>query len=134
MLFALTYNGHSECSPEEPEDAGVLELFNTHQRQNDKGFGAAAGPDAVARTIAAFTESGYNVRSETTNWMLTPEMKALQQQLIDGWADASSEIAPAKFQSVFVLMAANSTTLPAGDNAKLVNSAFPTISSVAVPE
>jgi len=99
-LFALTYNGYSECSPDEPEDAFVRELFNRHQRDNDKGFGTAAGPDAVALTLAAFKESGYNVSSETSNWMLTPEMKALQRHLIDGWAEASSEIAPAETSEI----------------------------------
>src|SRR5258707_11635990 len=46
-LFALTYNGRSACTPVEPEDDHVRQLFNTHQRRNDKGFGIAAGPDAV---------------------------------------------------------------------------------------
>src|SRR5437016_5963868 len=46
-LFALTYNGHFACDPAEPEDDTVRELFNSHQRSNDKGFGRAEGPAAV---------------------------------------------------------------------------------------
>ncbi|HMD34892.1 MAG TPA: hypothetical protein VKH42_07985 [Vicinamibacterales bacterium] len=99
-LFALTYNGHSECTPMEPEDVRVRELFNAHQRQNDKGFGAAAGPDAVARTIGAFNSLGYDVCHEPSDWILTPEMEALQRQLIDGWAAASAEIAPSEASTI----------------------------------
>src|SRR5262249_34424504 len=46
VLFALTYNGDSSCSPMEPEDDLVRELLNRHQRA-DKGCGVAAGPEAA---------------------------------------------------------------------------------------
>jgi SAM-dependent methyltransferase len=95
-LFALTYNGQSRCSPAEPEDDAVRELFNTHQRRNDKGFGAAAGPDAVESAAAAFADAGYRVRREPSDWILTPNLPDLQAQLIDGWAEAATEIAPGK--------------------------------------
>jgi hypothetical protein len=93
-LFALTYNGRSECEPAEPEDERIRELFNAHQRRSDKGFGVAAGPDAVAKAIDAFHASGYNVRHEASDWILRPEMQTLQNTLIDGWANAASELAP----------------------------------------
>src|SRR5215472_11558798 len=35
-LFALTYNGESQCDPHEPEDEWVRSLMNRHQRQNDR--------------------------------------------------------------------------------------------------
>src|SRR5512142_926000 len=38
VLFALTYNGVSRCTPAEPEDDEIRDLMNRHQRQNDKGF------------------------------------------------------------------------------------------------
>jgi trans-aconitate methyltransferase len=61
-LFALTYNGNSRCDPPEPEDAMVRDLMNRHQRQNDKGFGRAAGPEAPEAAASAFTSVGYTVR------------------------------------------------------------------------
>ena len=41
LLFALSYDGRIQCSPEEPEDAEVRDLVNRHQR-TDKGFGPRA--------------------------------------------------------------------------------------------
>ena len=96
VLFALTYNGDSRCSPAEPEDDYVRGLFNQHQETNDKGFGPAAGPDAVECAVRAFTDVGYDVRRESSNWVLTPDARELQRQLITGWAEAATEIAPAQ--------------------------------------
>ena len=94
VLFALTYNGRSRCWPVEPEDDAIRELMNWHQRTNDKGFGRAAGPDAVDRAEQCFAAAGYLVTRESSNWVLEPEMRALQQELIDGWAEAAAAIAP----------------------------------------
>jgi SAM-dependent methyltransferase len=93
-LFAITYNGQSECSPVEPEDDWVLELFNHHQHR-DKGLGGpAAGPDAVASAVRAFTETGYHVEREATDWRLDPSDGRLQRELIEGWAFAATETHP----------------------------------------
>ena len=46
-LFALSYDGRIDCSPEDPDDAAIVALVNEHQR-TDKGFGPALGPDATA--------------------------------------------------------------------------------------
>jgi hypothetical protein len=93
-LFALTYNGQSHCVPAEPEDDRIRDWLNEHQRQNDKGFGRAAGPDAVASTVRMFSEAGYRVVREPSNWDLRPSAKELQRQLVLGWAEAAAEIAP----------------------------------------
>jgi methyltransferase family protein len=93
-LFALTYDGRSQCEPVEPEDELVRSLMNAHQRANDKGFGRAAGPDAVAVAARAFTAEGFDVRHEASDWVLTPDMTELQRPLIKGWAEAALEIAP----------------------------------------
>lgn len=91
-LFALTYDGRSSCQPPEDEDALVGELFNTHQRRNDKGFGIAAGPDAVAMAVDAFEAAGYSVARERTDWNLAPDEAAMQRALIAGWAQAAIEV------------------------------------------
>lgn len=93
-LFALTYNGKSRCSPMEPEDEAVRELMNRHQRSNDKGFGRAAGPDAVDAAERCFAEVGYRVQRAPSDWTLPPEARELQRQLVEGWAEAATEIAP----------------------------------------
>lgn len=94
VLFALTYNGASRCLPEEPEDGTIRDLMNRHQRQNDKGFGPAAGPDAVECAVRCFEEAGYQVRREPSDWVLAPDARDLQRQLIEGWAGAARDIAP----------------------------------------
>jgi hypothetical protein len=94
VLFTLTYNGRSRCSPAEPEDEEMRELLNAHQQQNDKGFGRAAGPAAVGHAARAFTGAGYHVRREPSDWMLSPDSRDLQRQLVDGWAAAAEELVP----------------------------------------
>jgi hypothetical protein len=94
VLFALTYTGRSHCSPAEPEDDVIRELMNRHQRASDKGFGLAAGPDAIECAARSFAAIGYHVRREASDWRLLPDMRQLQRQLIEGWADAALEIAP----------------------------------------
>jgi hypothetical protein len=91
VLFALTYNGWSACSPPEPGDDAVRELLNRHQLR-DKGLGGpAAGPAAARAAVRAFTAEGYQVRSERSPWRLGSDDCELQRMLIDGWAQAATE-------------------------------------------
>jgi hypothetical protein len=92
-LFALTYNGQSSCVPVEPEDDTIRLLMNRHQK-TDKGFGAAAGPDATDDAARCFAALGYRVRREPSDWVLPPGARELQRRLIEGWAEAAAEIAP----------------------------------------
>ncbi len=93
-LFTITYNGRSSCMPVEPEDDWVRDLMNRHQK-TDKGLGGPAlGPGAVSCAERQFAEAGYCVRREPSDWTLGPEVSALQQMLIDGWAQAAIEMAP----------------------------------------
>jgi hypothetical protein len=95
-LFALTYNGRSRCTPPEPEDGRVRDLFNRHQHR-DKGLGGpAAGPDAARAAARWFAQAGFQVRSAPSDWVLGPGDGELQRRLIDGWADAALETAPAE--------------------------------------
>ena len=94
VLFALTYDGTSRCTPEEPEDEWVRALMNRHQRQNDKGFGRAAGPDGTDAAERAFRTAGYTTRRAKSDWVLPPSTAALQRPLIEGWAEAAVEMAP----------------------------------------
>jgi phospholipid N-methyltransferase len=93
-LFALTYDGRFECRPAEPEDQDIRVLMNRHQQRSDKGFGAAAGPDAAVCAEQAFAAAGYDVQRERSDWILDPDARDLQHQLIEGWARAAGEVAP----------------------------------------
>jgi hypothetical protein len=93
VLFALTYSGRMDFSPHEEADEEIRTLVNRHQR-TDKGFGPALGPDAPARAEALLADRGYRVTRAPSDWVLGPDQRELQQQLIDGWAAAASEIEP----------------------------------------
>jgi hypothetical protein len=95
-LFTITYNGGSSCDPVEPEDEMVRELMNLHQR-NDKGLGGpAAGPDAGRVAERAFADAGYCVESAPSDWVIEPAAAAFQRMLIQGWAQAATEMAPSQ--------------------------------------
>ncbi|MGE3177351.1 MAG: class I SAM-dependent methyltransferase [Vicinamibacterales bacterium] len=99
VLFALTYDGRIACEPEEPEDEEVRDLVNRHQR-GTKGFGRALGPDAVASAVRCFAAAGYEVHTAPSDWRLGPSDGELQRQLVEGWASAAREIAPARAAAV----------------------------------
>jgi SAM-dependent methyltransferase len=99
VLFALTYDGRIRFSPDEPEDAMIPPLVNRHQR-GDKGFGPALGPDAADAAARCFSALGYDVRRARSDWELTPESRALQEQVIDGWARAAAEIEPGRADAI----------------------------------
>ena len=93
-LIAITYNGGSPCSPVDPDDDLVRDLFNEHQR-TDKGLGGiAAGPTSPGLAVDAFAGAGYRVERERSDWHLAHDSADLQRALIDGWAQAALEIAP----------------------------------------
>jgi hypothetical protein len=93
VLFALSYDGRIECAPNEVEDDRIRNLVNAHQRTN-KGFGAALGPASADAAVRLLSEAGYHVERETSDWMLGPEHRELQQQLLEGWVDAAAVMAP----------------------------------------
>jgi hypothetical protein len=99
VLFALSYDGRITCAPEEPEDELVRSLVNHHQR-TEKSFGRALGPDASARASDILEALGYDVVRDRSDWVLDRESLELQRQMIEGWAAAATEIAPADTQLI----------------------------------
>ena len=94
ILFFSTYNGSVSCSPAEHEDEQILKLFNLHQ-QTDKGLGGRAeGSNATTCAINFFSETGYQVQHESSNWTLGTKDQEIQRQLITGWVKAVRDVAP----------------------------------------
>ncbi len=89
VLFALSYDGRTTCTPDDPDDHLVRELVNRHQ-QRDKGFGPALGPAAPTAARAHLQALRYEVREARSDWTLDPAATALQIRLIDGWAAAAA--------------------------------------------
>jgi hypothetical protein len=99
VLFALSYDGRIHCTPTDPDDDGMRDLVNQHQR-TDKGFGPALGPDATDAAERCFASFGYQVQREPSDWVLSPESEELQRRLIEGWAEAAMAIAPDRSASI----------------------------------
>jgi hypothetical protein len=99
VLFALSYDGRISCSPEDPADRAIAALVNEHQRI-DKGFGPALGPGATDCAERCFAAFGYRLQRARSDWALPPESRELQQQLIGGWAQAATEIAPSQTATI----------------------------------
>ena len=99
VLFALTYDGRIRCSPEEPEDTTIRALVNTHQR-TDKGFGSALGATACGWAEQCFASLGYHVQREPSDWVLGPDARELQRQLIHGWAEAAIAVGSGQPSSI----------------------------------
>jgi len=90
-LFALSYDGRTVCTPADRDDERIRTLVNRHQR-TDKGFGPALGPDAAEVAAQSFTQQGFVVERERSDWTLGAADGDLQRQLIGGWASAAGEV------------------------------------------
>jgi len=116
-LFALTYDGRVDCMPADEGDELVVRLVNEHQRR-DKGLGGRAlGPDAADCAADAFAACGYRVQRGRSDWMLRADASELQRQLIDGWAFAATEVAPARATEIDLWRARRLEHVTAGRSA-----------------
>jgi hypothetical protein len=90
IYAALSYDGRAACDPADPLDAVVVAALNAHQR-NDKGFGPALGPTAARAAITRFESLGYSVTRGTADWVIGPQNREFQMELLAGWAAAARE-------------------------------------------
>ena len=119
-LFALTYDGRSTFSPGEPEDDHVRDLLNAHQHR-DKGLGGpAAGPGAHAAARRCFDAAGYACLDEASDWVIGPEQRAFQRQLIEGLAGAATEQRPGEATAIAGWRARRLAHLAAGGSRAVV--------------
>lgn len=91
LYAALTYQGRATLEPAEPFDLEMLAAVNRHQR-GDKGFGRALGPEAAQRAVRAFERVGYEVRTGSSDWVFGPDDRAIQSEVLAGWAAAAQEL------------------------------------------
>jgi SAM-dependent methyltransferase len=90
FFTVLTYDGDQRWTPEHDADDAMAEAFHAHQAR-DKGFGAAAGPDAPDVLGEAFTSAGYSVEEADSAWRLEEADAALIADLARGFAEAVRE-------------------------------------------
>lgn len=91
VYAALTYNGVVDLLPADPLDAAIASSVNAHQRTN-KGFGPALGPSAASTAVASFEAFGYSVVTGASDWTIGPNDRAMQNELLGGWAKAACEL------------------------------------------
>jgi hypothetical protein len=100
VLFALSYDGRTVCTPADPADAIVLELFNRHQL-GDKGFGPALGPGSARSAEAALQRHGFSLATRPSDWQIGGHDAAMQRALLDGWLAAAIEMAPERTELAY---------------------------------
>lgn len=88
---ALSYDGRIALAPPDPFDAAVTAAVNAHQRI-DKGFGPALGPTAVTFAVARFEALGYAVVQGTSDWVMGPDDREMQTEILAGWASAARDL------------------------------------------
>jgi SAM-dependent methyltransferase len=91
LYAALTYDGRTDLSPADPLDTAVVSAVNAHQR-TDKGFGPALGPSAAGSAIAGLESLGYSVVSGESDWVIGPDDREMQEELLEGWASAARDM------------------------------------------
>jgi len=91
VYAALTYQGKATLDPAEPFDHEIVAAVNRHQRR-DKGFGPALGPEAGLRAVRAFERVGYAVVTGASDWEFAPDDRAIQLDVLSGWASAAGEL------------------------------------------
>jgi len=91
VYAALCYDGRAALDPPDPQDSEMVAAVNRHQRR-DKGFGAALGAQAAAHAIARFAAVGYHVVQGQSDWMFEPQDRAIQNEVLAGWAAAAGEL------------------------------------------
>jgi hypothetical protein len=90
LYATLTYNGEDCGVPAHPLDAAMIAALHGHQH-TDKGFGPAAGPDAIEALQKAFAARNYSLRVMPSPWRLDDRDSAMLTMLGEGVAAAVTE-------------------------------------------
>jgi hypothetical protein len=89
-LLSLSVTGEVRLNPRDELDAAFEHAFNSHQlREADsrQQLGRYGAP--IARGL--FTQAGWQVRQNTTEWRLDHRRPRLLREWFDGWVDAAIE-------------------------------------------
>ncbi len=88
---ALSYDGSVVMLPECRYDGEVITAVNRHQR-TEKGFGPALGPDAAQTAPERLRAAGFTVVEGRSDWQFGTDDRAIQMEVLAGWAGAAREI------------------------------------------
>jgi hypothetical protein len=94
LYAALSYDGRVSLSPASIHDRAIIAAVNRHQL-TDKGFGPALGPDAAAAAPGRLRAEGFVVTEGCSDWSFAPSDRAIQEEMLIGWAGAAAEMSVA---------------------------------------
>jgi trans-aconitate methyltransferase len=93
ILLTLSVVGRVDLTPPHPLDRRVAAAFDAHQRRaTDRG--RLLGPDAVARAVEAFDETGAQVLLRPSPWRLGEPQAELAAEWFAGWVGAACQQQP----------------------------------------
>jgi hypothetical protein len=113
LYAALSYSGRAILDPAEPFDLEMVAAVNRHQRRN-KGFGPALGPEAGLNAVRAFERVGYEVIPGSSDWAFEPHDRAIQQEVLSGWAQAAGELNDVPASAIAAWLARRRNLIEAG--------------------
>jgi hypothetical protein len=113
VYAALSYNGVIEMTPADAADPSIVAAVNVHQR-TDKGFGPALGPDAARRAIERYQRVGYEVVQGVSDWLLQPQHREMQVEVLSGWAAAARDIGQVALPEVIAWLTRRRDLVAAG--------------------
>jgi hypothetical protein len=113
LYAALSYDGRTGFTPPDPFDPAVTAAVNAHQR-TDKGFGPALGPAAAAFAIARFEALGYSVLRGASDWVMGPNDRDMQTQMLAGWASAAHNMGALSRADITAWLTRRRATVAAG--------------------
>ena len=108
LYTVLTYDGREIWQPPHVADAAMVAAFHAHQH-SDKGFGPAAGPDAVKTMADAFVQAGYVTDTGDSPWMMDRADSKLVSALTGGIAAAVREIGKVQEEQIAGWLCAKSS-------------------------
>jgi hypothetical protein len=119
LYAALSYDGRTGLTPPDPFDPAVTAAVNAHQR-TDKGFGPALGPAAAAFAIARFEALGYSVLRGASDWVMGPDDRDMQTQILTGWASAAHDMGALSHADTTAWLTRRRATVAAGSSSLFV--------------
>jgi SAM-dependent methyltransferase len=91
LYAALSYDGAVDLTPPARHDDAVIAAVNRHQL-TDKGFGPALGSKAARTAPERFRHAGFDVVEGRSDWRFGADDRAIQLEMLAGWAGAAGEI------------------------------------------
>lgn len=116
---ALTYDGRMRWRPGDIFDQRIKQIFDNHQH-TDKGFGPALGPDAPSTLATILSDGTGTLQSARSDWTFEQSDRAIQVELLQGYANAALELAPAERKEIADWHRQRTTRLDNGQSRHIV--------------